>query len=75
GKIVVCDRGSNARVEKSQAVKEAGGIGMILVNVTPGSLDNDFHSVPTVHLPDTDRAALLDYVRGTADATATLIGE
>ncbi|KQR91674.1 MAG: S8 family serine peptidase [Microbacterium ginsengisoli] len=75
GKIVVCDRGSNARVEKSQAVKEAGGIGMILVNVTPGSLDNDFHSVPTVHLPDTDRTALLDYVRGTADATATLIGE
>ncbi|MGP3533372.1 S8 family serine peptidase [Microbacterium sp. RD1] len=75
GKIVVCDRGENARIEKSQAVREAGGIGMILVNVTPGSLDNDFHSVPTVHLADTHRTALLDYVRNTADATATLIGE
>ena len=31
GKIVVCDRGVNARVNKSLAVKEAGGIGMILV--------------------------------------------
>jgi subtilisin family serine protease len=75
GKIVVCDRGENARIEKSQAVEEAGGIGMILVNVTPGSLDNDFHSVPTVHIADAHRAALLDYVRNTADATATLVGE
>jgi hypothetical protein len=74
GKIVVCDRGTNARVEKSQAVAEAGGTGMILVNVTPGSLDNDFHSVPSVHLSHEHRTALLDYVRNTADATATLVG-
>ncbi|MFJ6651605.1 S8 family serine peptidase [Microbacterium sp. NPDC091313] len=73
GKIVVCDRGGNARVEKSQAVDEAGGIGMILVNVTPGSLDNDFHSVPTIHIADTYRDALLEYVRNTPDATASLV--
>ncbi|NLP85036.1 S8 family serine peptidase [Microbacterium sp. CFH 90308] len=75
GKIVVCDRGTNARVEKSQAVAEAGGTGMILVNVTPGSLDNDFHSVPTVHIDAQHRTALLDYVRSTTDATATLVGD
>jgi subtilisin family serine protease len=75
GKIVVCDRGTNARVEKSQAVAEAGGIGAILVNVTPGSLDNDFHSVPTVHISDTYRDDLLAYVRGTEGATATLHSE
>lgn len=75
GKIVVCDRGTNARVEKSQAVAEAGGTGMILVNVTPGSLDNDFHSVPTVHIDAQHRTALLDYVRNTPDATATLVGD
>jgi subtilisin family serine protease len=75
GKIVVCDRGTNARVEKSQAVAEAGGTGMILVNKTPASLDNDFHSVPTVHISDEYRTALLDYVRNTADATATLVGD
>ncbi len=75
GRIVVCDRGSNARVEKSQAVAEAGGIGMILTNVTPASLDNDFHQVPTVHLPDTARAAVLAYVQGGEDRPVTLVGE
>jgi subtilisin family serine protease len=75
GKIVVCDRGVNARVEKSQEVAAAGGIGMILVNVTAGSLDNDFHSVPTVHLDADARPALLDYVQNTAEPTATLVGD
>lgn len=50
GKIVVCERGGNARAEKSQVVKDAGGIGVVLVNVVPGSLDLDEHAVPTVHL-------------------------
>lgn len=75
GKIVVCDRGTNARVEKSQAVEAAGGTGMILVNVTPGSLDNDFHSVPTVHIQSTYRTQLLTYVQGTPDAQVTLHGD
>ncbi len=71
GKIVLCDRGVNARVAKSQAVKDAGGVGMILVNVTPGSLNADFHFVPTVHLADTARAALKAYA-ATASATARI---
>lgn len=75
GKIVVCDRGTNARVEKSQEVAAAGGAGMVLVNVNPGSLDNDFHSVPTVHIDAQYRAALLDYVRNTPGATVTLVGD
>ncbi|MDT0156108.1 S8 family serine peptidase [Microbacterium sp. ARD32] len=75
--IVVCDRGENARAEKSEVVKAAGGIGMILVNVPGGadSLDNDFHVVPTVHLAAANRAAVLEYVRGGADRPVTLIGE
>src|SRR5215813_11860387 len=32
GKIVVCERGTNARVDKSLAVQQAGGVGMVLVN-------------------------------------------
>ena len=72
GKIVVCDRGTNARVEKSQEVADKGGIGMVLVNVTPGSLDNDFHSVPTVHIDAQYRDAVLSYVTGTADPVVTL---
>ncbi|UYO96709.1 S8 family serine peptidase [Microbacterium sp. M28] len=77
GHIVVCDRGENARAEKSQVVKDAGGIGVVLVNVPGGadSLDNDFHVVPTVHLGSVHRAAVLAYVQGGADRPITLVGE
>jgi subtilisin family serine protease len=71
GKIVVCERGNNARVAKSLAVQQAGGVGMVLVNTSPNSLNADFHSVPTVHLADTDRAAVETYA-ATAGATATI---
>jgi hypothetical protein len=71
GKIVVCDRGSNARVNKSLAVMEAGGVGMILVNPSNNSLNADFHSVPTVHLQNTDYAAVHAYAAA-AGATATI---
>ena len=71
GKIVVCDRGITARVNKSLAVQQAGGIGMILVNTSVSSLNADFHFVPTVHLQDTDRAAVKAYA-ATAGATATI---
>ena len=58
GKIVVCDRGVTARVNKSLAVQQAGGVGMILVNTSANSLNADFHFVPTVHLQNTDLAAV-----------------
>lgn len=50
GKIVVCDRGSIARVDKSLAVAMADGVGMVLANVSPGSTNADFHSVPSIHV-------------------------
>ena len=77
GHIVVCDRGNNARAEKSQVVKDAGGTGMILVNVPGGadSLDNDFHAVPTVHLASAYREAVLAYVQGGVDRSVTLVGK
>jgi hypothetical protein len=71
GKIVLCDRGSNARVDKSLAVRNAGGAGMVLVNVVPGTINADFHFVPSVHVADTARAALKAYA-ATAGATATI---
>jgi subtilisin family serine protease len=71
GKIVVCDRGVTARVNKSLAVYEAGGVGMILLNPTPNTLNADFHSVPTVHLQNTDYAAVHAYA-ATPDPTATI---
>jgi subtilisin family serine protease len=71
GKIVVCDRGVTARVNKSLAVMEAGGVGMILVNTSVNSINADFHFVPTVHLQSTDRTAVKAYA-ATPGATATI---
>ena len=71
GKIVVCDRGGNARVQKSDEVKRAGGIGMVLVNLTESSRDADTHAVPTVHLNVPESLDVRSYAE-TAGATATL---
>ncbi|GAA4406672.1 hypothetical protein GCM10023168_21930 [Fodinibacter luteus] len=71
GKIVVCDRGVTDRTNKSFAVQEAGGVGMVLVNPSANSINADLHVVPTVHLRDTDRAAVKAYA-ATAGATATI---
>jgi subtilisin family serine protease len=73
GKIVVCDRGIYARVDKSYAVMEAGGIGMVLANVVPSSINADLHYVPTVHVDEVAGAAIRAYAQ-TAGATATLTG-
>lgn len=73
GKIVLCDRGATARVNKSLAVQEAGGIGMVLVNIPGGAdgLNADFHTIPSVHLPIAASDALHAYAQ-TAGATATI---
>ena len=71
GKIVVCDRGVVDRVAKSDEVKRAGGIGMVLVNLTDSSRDADLHAVPTVHLNVPRSRTVRDYAL-TPGATATL---
>ena len=73
GKVVVCDRGVTARINKSLAVKEAGGVGMILVNTGASSINADLHVVPTVHLAHADRPAVKTYVAAAgAGATAKI---
>lgn len=72
GKIVVCDRGINPRIEKSDAVKQAGGIAMVLANVSAQNLAPDFHAVPTVHVTQVAGSAIKSYVSGTASPTATI---
>ncbi|MEV5603759.1 S8 family serine peptidase [Streptomyces sp. NPDC052299] len=71
GKIVVCDRGVNARVDKSDEVKRAGGIGVVLVNTSNQSTDGDLHSLPVVHLNTPDASTVRTYA-ATEGATATL---
>src|SRR5262249_25507890 len=57
----------------SLAVKEAGGVGMILYNVTDAQdEDADFHFVPSVHINNTDGLAIKSYIASTASPTASL---
>ncbi|HYJ74305.1 MAG TPA: S8 family serine peptidase, partial [Kineosporiaceae bacterium] len=72
GKVVVCDRGVNDRVAKSAEVARAGGVGMVLVNLTPNSLDTDIHAVPTVQVDNVAGAKIKAYV-GTATAPTIAI--
>ena len=74
GKIVVCDRGVSARVDKSAEVKRAGGTGMVLVNASAAAngLVADFHTVPSVHLALADRAPIYAYVNGTVSPNGTI---
>ncbi|MDX3234491.1 S8 family serine peptidase [Streptomyces sp. ME03-5709C] len=72
GTIVVCDRGVNPRVDKSQEVKRAGGVGMILVNLSDLDTDGDLHAVPTVHLNTPDATTVRAYA-ATAGAQASLL--
>ena len=72
GTIVVCRRGGTARVEKSQSVEHADGVGMVLVNHGRGTVADDFHSVPTVHLEARAARVLLRWLRRHPDARATL---
>ncbi len=69
-RIVVCERGLVARVEKSAAVAQADGRAMVLVNSRPDTVDADVHSVPTVHLDRADGVTLLRYLRESAGSAA-----
>lgn len=52
GKIVACQRGGNARVNKGYNVRQGGAVGMVLYNPTLADVETDNHWLPTVHLAD-----------------------
>ena len=70
GKIVACHRGTTARTDKANAVKAAGGIGMVLLDDGNG-LVVDIYNVPTVHVDQATGATISDYAAGTG-ASASL---
>ncbi len=73
GKIVLCTRGTNDRVDKSKAVQEAGGIGMVLIDANSGqSPTADFHSVPSIHVDSAQGAVIKQYADTAATPTATI---
>lgn len=76
GKIVLCLRGAIARVDKSLAVYQAGGAGMILYNPSDSqALVTDNHWVPSVHINETSGLAIKAYIDAAgAGATAQIAG-
>ncbi len=73
GKIVLCDRGVIARTDKSAAVLLAGGVGVILANTSPNSVNADIHAVPTIHVDNIVGAAIKGYMASAgAGATASI---
>ena len=77
GKIVLCQRGTVGRAVKSLAVRNAGGVGMIMhENSNIGNLFSDTHWVPSVHVDQTPGLAIKAYIAANpATATARIIGE
>ncbi|MEX2407398.1 MAG: S8 family serine peptidase [Actinomycetota bacterium] len=77
GAIVLCRRGVIARVAKSEAVLEAGGVGMIMYeNSDVGNLFSDTHWVPSVHVDNTPGLAIKSYIAagtGRNPATAQIV--
>lgn len=74
GAVVLCDRGTYARVAKSEEAARVGAVGSILANVNPGeSLNADIHAVPTVHVDSEDGNVIRDYISSASNPTAALL--
>jgi subtilisin family serine protease len=75
GKIVVCQRGINARVAKGFNVLHGGAVGMILYNTpSPDDTDADVHFLPAVHIDSAQGVALLAFLSSHTSNTGTFSG-
>ncbi|XP_051140562.1 subtilisin-like protease SBT1.7 [Andrographis paniculata] len=75
GKIVLCDRGINPRVQKGSVVKSAGGIGMVLTNTAANGeeLVADAHLLPATAVGESTGDAIKQYVFSDPNPTATIL--
>ncbi|KAK6245931.1 hypothetical protein SCA6_009021 [Theobroma cacao] len=74
GKIVVCDRGGSARVQKGVVVKAGGGVGMILSNTDSygEELVADAHLLPSAAVGQKAGGAIKKYISSNPNPTATI---
>ncbi|KAK2967670.1 hypothetical protein RJ640_030541 [Escallonia rubra] len=77
GKIVLCDRGVSARVQKGAVVKAAGGAGMILANTAANGeeLVADAHMLPATTVGQKAGDAIKSYLFSDSNPTATILFE
>ena len=76
GKIVLCEHGVNARVDKGANVLAGGAAGMILMNdeANGSSLIADAHVLPAVHITYADGVALRSWLATGTNHTGTIAG-
>lgn len=67
GKILVCLRGINARVDKGQQAALAGAVGMVLANNKDAGNEilADPHVLPVSHINYTSGVAIFKYINST----------
>ncbi|CAI8609344.1 unnamed protein product [Vicia faba] len=77
GKIVFCDRGMNARVQKGAVVKAAGGLGMVLANTAANGeeLVADTHLLPATAVGEKAGNAIKKYLFSDAKPTVKIVFE
>lgn len=77
GEIVLCDRGTLARVLKCQNAAAGGAGGCVLANLSGGASDlvAEAHLVPATHVAATQGNALRSWLAGGSGHTATLTAE
>ncbi|XP_066347185.1 subtilisin-like protease 4 [Miscanthus floridulus] len=75
GKIVLCDRGIVARLDKGAEVKRAGGFGMIMANQFADGYSTlaDAHVLPASHVSYVAGVAIKEYINSTANPVAQII--
>ncbi|GFQ05873.1 subtilisin-like protease sbt5.3 [Phtheirospermum japonicum] len=74
GKILVCLRGDNARVDKGEQAALAGAVGMVLPNnlASGNEILADPHLLPASQINYTDGLALLAYINSTRSPVARI---
>ncbi|RRT66095.1 hypothetical protein B296_00012329 [Ensete ventricosum] len=75
GKIVLCDRGINSRVQKGYVVSEAGGAGMVLANSAGNGeeLVADAHLLPATGVREKAGNAIRSYIFSDPSPTVTIV--
>lgn len=76
GEIVICDRGTIARVDKGANVLAGGAGGLVLANAEANgnSLNGDGHYLPAVHITYDDGVALKAWVAANTNTVGTIAG-
>ncbi len=72
--IVVCDRGTIARVAKGQHVRDGGAGGFILANLDGGatSINDDPHVIPAIHVDSANGNVLRAWLASGSGHTGTI---